>query len=123
MKESARAARDEIAHNRCVAALEQLAGEDAARELKEIRSRRLPPAVASTYELEVMAGILEGLVAGAGASTTDYPLSPLDQDVVDALAGAGYARLEDVRGASDEDLLAIKGIGPAKLKEIRGAVG
>lgn len=63
MKESARAARDEIAHNRCVAALKALAseGNEKVAELEDLRMRRLPAPVSSMMEREIMADVLEGL--------------------------------------------------------------
>lgn len=85
--------------------------------------RRLPPAVGSMMEREIMADILEGLVPASAGASSDYPLTPLDQDVADALVSAGYETIDKVREASDEDLLAVKGIGKTKLKEIREAVG
>jgi DNA integrity scanning protein DisA with diadenylate cyclase activity len=39
------------------------------------------------------------------------------------LVEAGYARLDDLRAASDEELLTIKGIGPGVVKKIRKALG
>lgn len=121
MKESARAARDEIAHNRCVAAMKALVGEDdpKVRELEDLRMRRLPPAVGSMMEREIMADILEALVA----AHAPVPAAGLDEDVTRLLADAGYDSPQAIREASDEDLLAIKGIGKAKLQEIREAVG
>ena len=123
MKESARAARDEIAHNRSVAALKALAGEDDPKvtELEDLRARRMPAAVGSMLEREIMADILEGL-AERQAALKD-PGDPLDESTVQTLTDAGYDSLEAVREASDEDLLAINGIGPAKLQEIREKVG
>lgn len=124
MKEEARAAQHEIAHNRCVAALEQLLGEDHEKiwELRDVRSRRMSPAVAAMEEQKVMADILERLANDAVAGS-DYPSEPLDESTVQLLADAGYDTLEKVREASDEDLLAIKGVGDAKLAEVREKVG
>lgn len=121
MKESIRAAEHELAHNRCVAALKDLAGEDSPKiqELEDLKARRLPPAVAAMMEVQIMADILESLTTPA---SLEYPLSPLDQDVADNLVAAGYEKLDAVRRASDEDLLAVKGIGPKTLKGIRAAV-
>ena len=124
MKESIRAARDEIAHNRSVAALKVLAGEDneKIKELEDLRVRRVPEPVGSTLQREIMADILEDLASGASPSS-DYPSDPVDESTVQLLADNGYDTLESVREASDEDLLAIKGIGDAKLAEIREKVG
>ncbi len=123
MKESIRAARDEIAHNRNVAALKRLAGEDDAKvkELEDLRARRLPADVGSMMEREIMADILEGLASSG--NRTGYPSDPVDESTVQLLADAGYDSLEAIRGASDEALLDIKGIGEAKLREIREKVG
>lgn len=125
MKESARAARHEMAQNRCVAALKALAGQDDPKieELEGLRARRMPPAVSAMMEMQIMADVLEGLAPANTGASSDYPLSPLDQDLVDALVAAGYEKLDGIREASDEELLAVKGIGKAKLQDIRRAVG
>jgi len=39
------------------------------------------------------------------------------------LVKAGYARLNDLRAASDEELLVIEGIGPSIVKKVRKALG
>jgi len=39
------------------------------------------------------------------------------------LVEAGYARLDDLREASDEELLAIEGVGPGTVKKVRKALG
>lgn len=125
MKESVRAARDEIAHNRSVAALKQLAGEnnDKIKELENLRLHNVPPTImGATLEREVMADVLEDLAGGASRAS-QYPKEPVDESTVQLLSDAGYDTLEKVREASDEDLLAIKGIGDAKLAEIREKVG
>lgn len=126
MKESARAAQHELAHNRSVAALKELLGDDdpKVRELEDLKARRMPPAVAAMEEAKIMADILEELTApdssGAGS---DYPTEPIDEQTVQILADNGYDTMEKVREASDENLLAIKGIGEARLAEIREKVG
>lgn len=61
--------------------------------------------------------------APSPASDSPAELESLDQDVIEALEGAGYDSAESIRAASDEDLLDINGIGPAKLREIREKVG
>lgn len=123
MKESARAARDEIAHNRNVAALKTLVGDDneKVRGLENVRAQRMPPAVSAMVEREIMADILEGLAETHG-SLKD-PGDPLDESTVKLLADNGYDSLDVIREASDEDLLQVKGIGSAKLQEIREKVG
>lgn len=123
MKESVRAARDEIAHNRSVAALKQLAGEDneKIKELENLRLHNVPPTImGATLEREVMADIVEDLVS---AQAGQYPSEPLDESTVQLLSDAGYDTLEKVRGASDEELLGIKGLGEKTLEEIREKVG
>jgi hypothetical protein len=39
-----------------------------------------------------------------------------------ALAAAGYKRLEQLRGASEGDLLQLHGMGPKALEQIRSAL-
>lgn len=76
MKESARAIRHELAHNSCVGALKELAGDNAkVRELENLKGTRMPPAVASMMEMELMAGILEDLIQ-ANATKEDEPDEP-----------------------------------------------
>lgn len=72
MKESARAARDEIAHGRLVAALKELAGEDDPniKELEEVRMRRMAAPVGMMVEREIMADILEKLADGGKSSSS-----------------------------------------------------
>jgi DNA-directed RNA polymerase alpha subunit len=122
MKEERRAAEHEIAHNRCVTALEQLfgGGHEKIRELRDVRMRRMSPAVAAMEEQKVMADILEDLASG---QASQYPSDPVDESTVQLLSDAGYDSLEAIREGTDENLLAIKGIGPAKLAEIREKVG
>lgn len=43
------------------------------------------------------------------------------EDVAELLVGAGYVTPEQVRGADDDQLLAIDQIGPGRLKKIRAA--
>ena len=122
MKEERRAAEHELAHNRCVAALEQLLGGDHGKiqELRDVRMRRMSPPVAAMEEQKVMADILEDLV---GASASGYPSEPLEESTVQLLSDAGYDTMEKVRRASDENLFAIKGVGEKTLAEIREKVG
>ncbi len=64
MKESARAARDEVAHRRCTAALKELAPDDPkVAEFEEAGLRRMPEPVLAMVEREIMADILEGLAS------------------------------------------------------------
>lgn len=39
------------------------------------------------------------------------------------LVEAGYGRLNDLRAASDEELLAVEGVGSGTVKKIRDAIG
>lgn len=45
----------------------------------------------------------------------------LPDDVSVALTEAGYTTLQELREASDDELLAVHGIGPATLRQIREA--
>lgn len=46
----------------------------------------------------------------------------LPESLVDVLVEAGYPCVEDLRAASDDDLLAIAGLGTASLEKIRAAL-
>lgn len=46
----------------------------------------------------------------------------LSQPARRALAGAGYTRLEQLRGVSDAELLKLHGLGPKGLRQVRGAL-
>jgi DNA uptake protein ComE-like DNA-binding protein len=117
------AARTHLAKEGIREKVEKLAGKQAVQRLDEARAEApRHPQYQDMRENEVLNEILGEMVA-APAATIDYPLSPLDQDVVEALVAAGYEKLDGVREASDEELLAVKGIGPKTLKDIRGAVG
>lgn len=119
------AARTQIAKEGIRQSLGTLAGKEAVRRLDDARAEApRQPQYQDMRENEVLNEILGEMAAAPAASaTSDYPLTPLDQDVADALVAAGYEKLEAVREASDEDLLKLKGIGPATLKDIRAAVG
>lgn len=45
-----------------------------------------------------------------------------DEKLTSTLTGAGYNTLDDLRGASQDDLMAIEGIGPANYERIQRAV-
>jgi DNA uptake protein ComE-like DNA-binding protein len=47
----------------------------------------------------------------------------INEQKAKVLAEAGYARLCDLRAATDEELLAVQGIGPGQLTKIRDAIG
>ena len=148
MKESARAARDEIAHNRSVAALKQLAGEDDhnVKELEDLRARRMPADVGSMMEREIMAGILEGLAKrqrvrnfAANLAETDpgrqgapeqedpstFDITPdfLTAEQRQSLVGAGYLSDEEIMEAPRGDLEALPHIGDATVDKLYEAFG
>lgn len=58
--------------------------------------------------------------------STDADRAVLDTtfgvDTASQLALAGFASVQAVRDASDDDLLAVEGIGPATLRKIRAAL-
>lgn len=126
MKESIRAAREEVAHNGLVEDLTAIAGitgegEEEVAELEDLKARRMPADVRAMTQLEVLRRFASRLREHLAALKD--PGDPLDEGTVKTLADAGYDSLEAIREAPDEDLLAIKGIGPAKLEEIREKVG
>lgn len=61
--------------------------------------------------------------ASTGSASTGTTSGELAADFPsrEILAAAGYKTLEQVKGATDEQLLALDGIGPAKLEQIRKA--
>lgn len=122
MKRSRLAAEDEIAHDRIVAAFKALLGEDHERvqELEGLKGIRMPTDVRAMEEKKIMADVLEGVAANKSGA---YSSEPLDENLVQLLADAGYDTLEKIRNASDEELLEIDGIGPKSLEKIRQAVG
>lgn len=75
MKESARAARDEVAHNRSMAALEELLGanNDKVKEFAGLRMRRLPTDVRLMMEREILADVLEDLAQKNTANKRKTP--------------------------------------------------
>jgi DNA uptake protein ComE-like DNA-binding protein len=126
MKRSRLAAEDEIAHDRIVAAFKALLGEDHERvqALDGLKGIRMPTDVRAMEEKKIMADVLEGIAENrAGNKAGAYPSEPLDENLVQILADAGYDTLEKIRNASDEELLEIDGIGPKSLEKIRQAVG
>lgn len=71
MKESRRAARDEDAHRRLIAAAEKLSTDtEKIADLKAVRQRRLAPETAAMMEREILADILEGVEEGTVAPTS-----------------------------------------------------
>lgn len=49
-------------------------------------------------------------------------LPGVNTEILGALVHAGYTTIEQVRAASDAELLAISGIGPVRLAKIRGII-
>lgn len=131
MKRSVVAARDEVAHNGFVEEVEDLAGileveVPALDELRSARTTRMPEEVRAMRERELAVEILQTIKARVqdvmAAPASEEPAQGLDAEVTKILKDAGYDGPDEIRAASDEDLLAVKGIGPKKLDEIRQAV-
>lgn len=61
--------------------------------------------------------------AGTPSGLADTDLVPEDFPGREDLAKAGITTLSSVRGASDDELLALDGIGEATVKKIRAAQG
>lgn len=74
-------------------------------------------------ELEARVAALEAkLVVGNPAPDIDDVLTLHDvfgDELAGLLSEAGYATVEAVKVASDDDLKAIQGVGPATVKKIR----
>lgn len=91
-----------------------------ARDLTEEEYERLAPEVrklvdeGSLYEV-----VASEVVESKGPRFFDE----LPMVIADALVEAGYERLADVAGASDEELLAVDGIGAERLAKIRELIG
>lgn len=121
MKESARAAQHEIAHNRCIAALRELPGAqpEKIQELEDLKARRMPPAVAAMEEQKIMADILEGLSSGGAQEDELLSVDGIGEETAAELRERGIESRGDLKAASDEDLLAVPGIGQGTLKKIR----
>lgn len=121
---SALAARRELAQKRIIHALEGHADEEKLAELKESQIPTRDPEYQAVTQLELIAAIAEALPNEAVNKASDgLAGASLDEDTYELLIAAGYLTVEEVRIASDEELLAIKGIGPARLAETREAVG
>jgi len=54
---------------------------------------------------------------------TGRTLESVLPELAERLVEAGFENLNDVRVATDEELLAVDGIGPARLRKVRSAVG
>lgn len=123
MKEIVRAIRQENAQNRCLAALKELAGEDEEKvvELENLKNVRLSDPDRAMMELEIMADILEDL---SGTTQEDELLSVdgIGEETAADLRRRGIETKDDLRAASDEDLLDVPSIGPGRLKKIRASL-
>jgi len=82
-------------------------------------------------EHRLLTGRVLTLESGAPSATMDasgeganlYLGAEFNEKLHLALAKAGYLTNDDVRAASDEELLAVGGIGPSTRKRIRAALG
>ena len=61
-------------------------------------------------------------IAGSDSQEPDDFPATLGQPARRALAAAGYARLDQVAGVPDADLLALHGMGPKSLAQLRQAI-
>jgi len=69
-----------------------------------------------------IAALEEKLAVGLPVPNIEHVLTlheVFGDDLAGLLSGAGYASVEAVKVASDDDLRAVQGIGPATLKKIR----
>lgn len=125
MKESVRAIRQEKAQNRCLAALKEGAGEDEEKlvELENLKNVRLSDPDRAMMELEIMADVLEELVQ-TNVTQEDELLSVdgIGEETAADLRRRGIETKDDLRAASDEDLLKAPSIGPGRLKKIRASL-
>lgn len=101
-----------------------LAIEEPISGAVEPQTRDLLKLEATVATIELAAEKLGVSLAGEPRSLAEpdgsYDFSDLvGNDGNDALHSAGYNTPEDVRNASDEELLEVDGIGPAKLKLLR----
>lgn len=88
------------------------------------------PNLAALYEKEARIEVVEEAltkletleISGDAPMTSVWEIDGIAEDVADRLAEADYDSPDDLRNASDEDLLAIDGISPALLKKIRKQV-
>jgi|ERR1051325_642130 hypothetical protein len=103
-------------------------GRQASGETKDGGAQRVEGAIArisGSLSVERVSGestadFLERLADKVESQPPDSDL-PEDFPMRELLAESGYASIEAVKAASDEDLLAIDGIGDARLKDIRKA--
>lgn len=120
---------NEDALNRAQAAAEALAESypelsDRAQALKDAETARTRDYLhTETARLVALADLVEAIAEQLGAKEPDRDFSPaVGEDGDAALHEAGYDTKEDVRNASDEELLAVDGIGPKKLSQLRASV-
>jgi hypothetical protein len=62
----------------------------------------------------------ESEIGQVGVELFDLP--GVNREIVGALVAYGFTTIEQVKNASDEELLAVSGIGPARLAAIRGLI-
>lgn len=51
-----------------------------------------------------------------------FDLPGVNREIVGALVAYGFTTIEQVKNASDDELLTVSGIGPARLAAIRGLI-
>jgi hypothetical protein len=82
-------------------------------------------------EEAVQEDIPEALVQYEVANAVPEPAQPpmndvsrldIEEKLKTTLLGAGFDTVDDLAGASDEELLAVKGVGPAAIAKVREAV-
>lgn len=135
MKIEKRAERDAKAQARLVAAAEYLATHLGIDIPEGIRVQRGRPPERMMWQREAVADLLEAIqrkVADAKAEPRSWVASVAEsivlapwftfvpESIIVALRDAGFADLESIDAASDEELLAVHGIGPATLRRMRG---
>jgi DNA uptake protein ComE-like DNA-binding protein len=126
-----RAYRNAVAINRISGAVAQAApyvdfGRDKDELLKALLNppQQVESETQSTLQNEANADAIEAIVAKfvetmqAGAGEYDFSVA-VGKDGNDALRAAGYHTPEDIKEATDEDLLEVEGIGPKKVAALR----
>lgn len=84
------------------------------------------PNLAALYQEQARIELIEEALAKLeSSSSVDSPRTSLKEvdgigpDLAEKLEEAGYQTPEDLKSASDEELLAVDGLGQAKLRQIR----
>lgn len=79
-------------------------------------------ALADAFE-EIVTKLESYEISGDAPATSLEEIDGIGPDLARELRAVGIESVEDLRGANDNDLLALDGIGKAKLKKIREQVG